>query len=820
MTQLTGLPRIILILDSFFCREFFTNTIFSLGRLDENFDEYYKQGYMLDTHSSPGSSRVEIQIGRPMYATVYADNGEVVNVFHRHILTCISLARHGVTISPYSTICQSSGCGKSRLMMEIGRHVIPVYIRCRNSQGLSKSIGMSRIEALFERYESDSRRSQPSGTGDKSMDPINTLFTSWIQCLRYVYTNNSAATTLGTRFADIDLRLPEGRIEFARKMFFNEDEDVWMKMELFTTNTLDDQEIPVIFCFDESRDMCKDEGRLFRFVRRALRSIVSLNACGIFADTSSSIVNFALPTEFDPSIRDFTQNINNFPLELKEIAKEVGPLFPPFVLRFQDTISAGYEESLMVIESAGNTVIEEQSIATTSNADQLDSRTRKQAVARTLNAVTESNQLAIRKMKISIQILRHRNYLVQSDRENALKFLRLGRPVWPDVLSALRSSNLFEIVVYARKKLVLSMDSSNLTAAAAVAVLASRSPVFIPVYAPIADTLMSSHMAYCMEIDIDKQGPYLTYISEPAIACGASLFMSERVNEEAVYRLSLPVLKRYLPSFGMRGEFAFSLCAIRAFDRVSSHNPTMLIAIESFLEELIGASEPLRQEQKKSARFITANYGPEVVRDRFVSLAQFIKVQVRNQQVTEDYVLRLAARGLGIIMADRNAGYDFLIPLVDDDGEASAIFVEVKNGKSKESPSEKLRKTAANSNFSREFRSRSVFIFFEFLQGQNQGVERVIPVSSHDATIFCPEVYHFNFVPAASLLDKFVTELLVHAGTTDDYYLKKEFAEYMTIKSHIEGIPPRSLENQQIQNEVYNYYDKHSDESLRNGKLH
>lgn len=139
--------------------------------------------------------------------------------------------------------------------------------------------------------------------------------------------------------------------------------------------------------------------------------------------------------------------------------------------------------------------------------------------------------------------------------------------------------------------------------------------------------------------------------------------------ERAVYEKSMPKLKRLLPSLGVRGEFTLTLLAIRAFDRASGHNPSRLIPLQDFLNELLGSSGMRlidHPEVKKSQRFFgqqkkrSKTNESEPIPSRFLTLTQFIKIEIRNEEVTKEYIMRLATRGLGVVMGERNAGYDLL----------------------------------------------------------------------------------------------------------------------------------------------------------------
>lgn len=86
----------------------------------------------------------------------------------------------------------------------------------------------------------------------------------------------------------------------------------------------------------------------------------------------------------------------------------------------------------------------------------------------------------------------------------------------------------------------------------------------------------------------------------------------------------------------------------------------------------------------------------------------------------------------------------------------------MKNRQKSEAIEEQLRKTAKYFINDAEIKRNSVFIFFELFQGQltNQDLSGLVPLSPSVLKLFCPQVYHFKYVPGTSPLDWSVTELL------------------------------------------------------------
>lgn len=526
-------------------------------------------------------------------------------------------------------------------------------------------------------------------------------------------------------------------------LFMNEEEDgedtdFWGDLaELGKRHDSTMSGMPILIGFDESRELCANNGMHFRDIRRALRYLVPHPICGVFTDTTASIVNFKLSSKYDSSSREFLNYYEPISEEYRGVAQDIGPLFPPFILRFQDTVGLRYEDELLILSDR--------------------------------NFLKE-----LRERKFSGGVS-----------EKVKKYLSLGRPVWRDYLELGAGTGTPFILAASRKLTLLKDKDPEMTDEAAVAVISCRCPVFIPAFTPLADKLMSSHMGYCMEVDRDRSGPYLTYLSEPALACGAAHTL--KLHEKAVFKFALPILKRFLPTSGLRGEFVFSVLAMRAFDKLSSYNPTALVSFDRFLSKLLG----FELDDMRMAKF--ENY--------LVNLAQFVKIEATNTEITEEFVKRCACRGLGVLMGENNAGYDSLIPIITINGEMGALFFEIKNRKQKLGSTRRsgetvgplenqLLKCIENTSFEEKFLKNSVFVLWELMKGANYVLGRTeredmvddVEIPKECKDLFVPELLHIVYLMKIDEVERMLAEVLVHAGKSQDIYLRELLRKYMTIK--------------------------------------
>ena len=250
------------------------------------------------------SDQVKIQL-QLQFATTYVDTSGVVIHFVTNAEECSSIytVRSAVFKSPYFALVQSSGSGKSRMLLEASKLLRTLYVCFRQGMSGYPVRSTSAIAALF------------SG--------LSTL------------TEDAYMEDLVSRLRKAELsahkNLPIPNESDCHPLFASEkfEEKVWDLDKISCDDTSVKIEEVTLLVFDEARELLQEAGCLFgvnqfRLFRRALREYRARYSdsrlFAVMVDTSSRIQNFSPSSNADPSAR--------------QVAGEGGRLlFHPFVLR-------------------------------------------------------------------------------------------------------------------------------------------------------------------------------------------------------------------------------------------------------------------------------------------------------------------------------------------------------------------------------------------------------------------------------------------------------------------------------------------------------
>lgn len=393
----------------------------------------------------------------------------------------------------------------------------------------------------------------------------------------------------------------------------------WVKLRIIT------------IAFDEAAPlaMLTENDRLpavpLRIVRRAASNYNAGNKLAfVLSGTSSKMANFAPPIIWDKSLR---------------MGEPFFRLFPPFILRYQDTYVPNYTRSLM-------------------DCDDLYSRI--------------------------------------VNREIDKEFYFLGRPLWGSeyhVNKMLEMSTLID-----KAKFKLKGGKLNW-----LAVLMIRAAINIYPLSYKADELVASNMASLNAFSRDDNILMISYISEPILAMAASKLVGESSEPKDTQKSDLKPedsirskILKYLYSvsnfemenIGTRGEYIFQLICIEVVDKITNYNPVKPIQLAQFLSCLFG-----KEVFDCMKGQLPAGIDAEAC---LISLLQFKYFECILNLET----LRLALiRGVGIVARRGNAGFDICIPFICPSGDVSGLFIEVKNTTDKFTKMEKfelLKKEADN----------------------------------------------------------------------------------------------------------------------------
>jgi hypothetical protein len=254
---------------------------------------------------------IDVRLQKRGFAEQYIDRHNQVNDFVEYVRQCSKcyMDNPQLWLSPYITVVQSSGYGKSRLLLEASRHIRTMYICMRAEPGASKGT---------------------SGYPRRSSRAIDALMSGLEEEDAEKYSENLAKRIeLCRQSAIVNLPRPAQKLDDPSR-FQSEFHSgkVWNLDAIPSCSQSAKKEL-VLIVFDEARvTLAKEiEGiSQFRLIRRALWQCHNHSKCPIFAvfiDTLSKIQNFSPSADRYPSLRSH--------LMAKE--KSRCDLFRPWIVR-------------------------------------------------------------------------------------------------------------------------------------------------------------------------------------------------------------------------------------------------------------------------------------------------------------------------------------------------------------------------------------------------------------------------------------------------------------------------------------------------------
>ncbi|CAI2196471.1 1713_t:CDS:1, partial [Funneliformis geosporum] len=208
---------------------------------------------------------------------------------------------------PYSTIFQSSGYGKSRLVKEVAKDIPTIYLCLRDVRSTGYPLRTSLGADLFERVLENLKEGE-----------------EW----RFLYILQLAIQCFKEELAKCDNnceKLWNSQMDtaFCERVWVNiqHKSENWRSICNDEVNNSadfifdkDSSKVSFILCIDEARTLIPSASKTspFRLLRRALRKIKWNGFFVLLLDTLSKISNFAPPKSIDPSSRD----TSDLPLKL------------------------------------------------------------------------------------------------------------------------------------------------------------------------------------------------------------------------------------------------------------------------------------------------------------------------------------------------------------------------------------------------------------------------------------------------------------------------------------------------------------------------
>lgn len=255
---------------------------------------------------------------------------------------------------PYSTIFQSSGYGKSRLIKEMAKDIPTIYICLRDAKSTGYPLRTNVGADLFERVLGNLKEGE-----------------EW----RFLYVLQHAIQYFQEELEEIksscnsnineELWNRQMNTGFCNKVWteIQKRSEDWQNIDYsdvnssvdFITKENSNDDVCFLLCIDEARVLISPTNRCnitpFRLFRRALRKIQWNGFFALLLDTLSRISNFAPPKLIDPSGRDttdlsfelfypyfrlttmdiFVDSNNNYDDEYRNLAKYGRPLYMSYL---------------------------------------------------------------------------------------------------------------------------------------------------------------------------------------------------------------------------------------------------------------------------------------------------------------------------------------------------------------------------------------------------------------------------------------------------------------------------------------------------------
>lgn len=266
------------------------------------------------------------------------------------------------------------------------------------------------------------------------------------------------------------------------------------------------------------------------------------------------------------------------------------------------------------------------------------------------------------------------NFLIDRD-TGPCEFLKLGCPLWGAFMEYgnLPESSITDLIAFAKRKLLggcnfLDLDMNEnvvIRTLSYIAALASRMSLTIIPKSNLTNLLVASCMAQLEYLSADRQSVYINYPSDVVLAEAAADFLDSKSLE--IMRALLEYTANSEISLGDGGESIAEMIVLAAIDNLKPLFNSVLV--EAFLKSLFG--------EVAAAPILDSFAGKPILKGR-VCFNHFIKLK---ESATVDNLIYCFIRGAAISGYTQQFGWDLCIPVCLEDGRLSAIFIQIKNYK-------------------------------------------------------------------------------------------------------------------------------------------
>lgn len=600
-----------------------------VAEFPSNIDPHYLSSYIksLSSNSKFLLKEIEAEIALVLSSN-YIDDLGVLNYFKEYIKNAKKNSKFfSVDVSeqkylaPVVPLCQRSGSGKTRLLLEAGRQHFPlVYISFGEVLQSPDNI------TLFLKSLASLSSSRPDNE-NKALVFFATLvsfvlekFQIWSRRTKLKTANSAFYSELVTLFQPVGVPEKKHDLQILWATILKEVDSNLANPQFSAKNLFAQYEksgLPkLLVAIDEAKELLNDDPSkdtisAFRIIRTSLSGLIgSLDTeipdgviTVIVADTYSSITNFAPVSKPNFSGRD---------------VKSVGILIPPFFLL------SGHDVMAKIYLSGCKSIQKQHE-----NANWY-------------------------------QFLNSRD-------QSAFEFVRLGSPLWGAFIVYKHLTDTEKDIGLLIAFAAFKLQGSGLITLSIhyIAALTARASLTIVARSSLANELVAGCMAQLDMISSKRDCVFVSYPSDVTLAQGAASLI--RGNPKEALQSLHDHLSTSQISIGDGGESVAELLLLAAIDYSGMRFKSILV--KEFLENLFGISvaKPLLETFSKKP----------ILKGRLF-FNHFVKLQ--NSAVAAN-IPYFFTRGAGISGYPVQFGWDLCIPVCLEDGRLTAIFVQVKNYK-------------------------------------------------------------------------------------------------------------------------------------------
>ncbi|KAI3659652.1 hypothetical protein MP638_004387 [Amoeboaphelidium occidentale] len=736
----------------------YVNYLIMYGKTRSQLIEAMKSLVPLKKQETINEDRIDMQALKNSFGIAFNDNDALVDSFISNFMVEFGKQwRRGSNkvLSPYCSLVQSSGCGKSRFLREVGKKAFVFFVCLRDSKSVvstypprsacadyllppeTKEIEKTYYlnfflaclayleqhlkenefeykEALEPRRNINPEEPGPSSSGDSK------IWSKFIDRQFETPSSINQSTVMGGAFWD-----KVG--EHLKKAQASQDS----KQIIDGFALLCKYKVPVLFAFDEARALLRHAKsanssgdqveNLFRIVRRDLALFANSEGqpivTAIFTDTNSKVANFSGPDRLDPSYRIGA----SFKL------KEPKWLLPGWSSAPRDLWETHKESYAHFFRPAASGAV--KPVEDSMDTDSLDSP----ATTPIEFANTEAPQSSATNAAVAVdQLLRY--------------YYSIGRPLWYSFIQGyekrlaavgrpLKAYEYEDIVSTARMKLASNDLKKKVTDARSIlAVLNCRLCFSISGSSIVASQLVSDGMALNVYTGNNREFLTIGYPFEPMLVNASVYWMNNaRISYLDQVKVLVDSLMEGQVLYGYKGELMSRLLLTWAFDcAVQKHITTekeelfidlYAVTVRQFLLSLYGEDAIKALEVSCHMTDVTdaRKKNLDSLLNGYVRIGKWIKLDAAPKNDKASYYFSL---GAALMTTEQQPGCDKLIPVYLKDRNAFTwIHIEDKNCKKTKNGLQHAMQTSFKSVFDEDPENPYLMLFIQLDSEHQPGVE-------------------------------------------------------------------------------------------------